>query len=145
MLHRVIYVSASPSLLPGADVAELLEGSRRRNAAINVTGLLLYHEGSFLQILEGPVEAVTRLYGTIRNDTRHRQIITLWSGAVKERVFADWRMGFARITDLPPALQAAALSLRDAQGAALGDRTVTVLLNSFLRSFRELTHTRFVT
>ncbi|MFN4100155.1 MAG: BLUF domain-containing protein [Pararhodobacter sp.] len=143
MLHRVIYVSASPSLLPGGDVAELLARSRRRNAAIDVTGLLLYHDGSFLQILEGPAEKVQALFETIRQDTRHRKIITMWSGPVKDRVFPDWSMGFAKVEDLPPPLRDTVFSLRNVSQAATGDRTVTVLLNSFIGSFRDLTTIRF--
>jgi hypothetical protein len=141
MLHRIVYVSAAQALIPPADLARLLDGSRRRNAQVGITGLMLYHDGSFFQVLEGPADSVAALFETIRKDARHRQVITLWSGAASARVFPDWRMGFVEVADLPPAMREAVFSLRQASQDmpdTIGDRTVAVLLNSFLRSFRDL-------
>ena len=85
MLHRHIYVSAARRPLAPAELAELLDGSRRRNAAIDVTGLMLYHDGSILQILEGPEDKVQTLFRIIRDDPRHRQVITMASGPIEAR------------------------------------------------------------
>lgn len=145
MLHRLIYVSASPSSLPQGEVAELLAGSRRRNADIDVTGLLLYHDGSFVQVIEGPADNVSALFQTIRKDPRHRGVITLWSGPVTSRAFPDWRMGFASVEDLPETMRETVFSLREVSQDAIADRHVTVLLNRFLSGFRDLPQARFST
>ena len=143
MLHRLIYVSASRVSLPQAEVAQLLAGSRLKNADIDVTGLLLYHDGSFVQVIEGPADKVSALFETIRNDPRHSGVITLWSGPVTSRVFPDWRMGFASVEDLPPPLRETVFSLRDVSQAPVADLGVTLLLNRFLAGFRDLPPARF--
>ena len=138
MLHRVIYVSAARRPLAPDELAALLDGSRRRNAAIDVTGLMLYHDGSILQILEGPEDKVQALFRTICDDPRHRQVITMASGPVEARAFPDWRMGFADVTALPPPLRDTVLSLRELAGEMPTDRKVAMLVKTFLRGFRDL-------
>ena len=65
------YASAATVEFSDDDLRELLAKSRSNNMAAGITGMLLYHEGSFLQVLEGPSEAVEHLYARIRRDKRH--------------------------------------------------------------------------
>jgi hypothetical protein len=102
-LFYLIYVSAADHLMTDAELLEILETSRRNNAASGLTGLLLYKEnrryenGSFMQLLEGEREAVLECYATIARDKRHHTIIQLDKGQIGVRNFPSWRMGFRSV------------------------------------------------
>ena len=76
------------------ELIQLLETSRQNNAKIGVTGMLLYKDGNFMQLIEGPEEAVRALHAKISIDPRHRGLITLLQGHQENREFQDWAMGF---------------------------------------------------
>jgi hypothetical protein len=78
-------------------LAELLEVSRRKNAELGISGMLLYKDLSFLQVIEGPHEAIRTLYQTIRVDDRHGRVRVLFEEPVAAREFADWSMGFQNL------------------------------------------------
>jgi hypothetical protein len=99
-LISVTYVSAARSLFSDIEIENLLRRSRTANAAIDVTGLLLYWDGNFLQYIEGPQAPVEKLLDRIRLDPRHGGLIVLDKTAIAERAFPDWRMAFKRM-DLP--------------------------------------------
>ena len=61
---------------------------------------MLYHEGSFLQVIEGDKEAIHRLYfDNICSDNRHKNITTIFDDEVGRRSFSDWSMGFKQISN----------------------------------------------
>ena len=82
-----------------ADLKRLLLGARTRNKALGVSGMLVFHDGTFLQALEGEKRAVNEIFASIRSDRRHRDIDVLHRGpGFDQRVFGDWSMGFADFT-----------------------------------------------
>lgn len=99
-LIQLIYMSSTNYPFSERELVQLLEEARERNEQQNITGLLLYKRGRFMQILEGEEEQVVRLYETIKKDTRHYQIITLAKTAIDERMFGDWKMGFVNLQSL---------------------------------------------
>ena len=64
-----------------------------KNASLDVTGILLYKDGSFLQALEGDETAVRDLYATIARADRHQQVTLIIEFPVETRSFSDWSMG----------------------------------------------------
>jgi hypothetical protein len=75
--------------------------SYENNAKRGVTGMLLYKEGNFMQVLEGDEREVRIVfYEKISADTRHKDIIVLLQGSVAERQFSDWAMGFRDLDSL---------------------------------------------
>ncbi len=78
------------------ELLELLRKSRRNNALRGVTGLLLYRNQCFLQVLEGPESVVESLIKTIEADPRHHSIRTLCR-EVGPRQFGTWQMGFENL------------------------------------------------
>ncbi|MDF7811633.1 BLUF domain-containing protein [Hymenobacter sp. YC55] len=96
-VYQVLYHSRATSLPSEADLVDLLESSRRFNAEHQITGLLLYSEGRYVQVLEGPEADVRALYGRIKADTRHEHVVTVLEGPEPQRRFADWRMGFGQL------------------------------------------------
>jgi hypothetical protein len=99
-LHRLIYVSRWTNGL-GDDVPAALHRivavSMASNRTIDVTGLLLAHEGWFIQVLEGPSAEISGLMGRISRDPRHREVHTLSAGPAERRLFSDWDMAGARL------------------------------------------------
>jgi hypothetical protein len=90
----LVYVSSAARPFSGEDLRALLETCRKNNAELGVTGMLLYKDGNFMQVLEGDEEAVRGLYARIAADPRHGGEITLQQGFAEGRQFPDWSMGF---------------------------------------------------
>ncbi len=99
-LYHLGYVSTETNPFSSANLVELLENARRVNSERNVTGLLLYREGSFFQILEGSEADVKRTFAEIERDPRHHSVQILFDGATDEREFSDWQMGFMNLDDV---------------------------------------------
>jgi hypothetical protein len=93
-LYFLIYVSIASDDLGPETLLEILRVSRDNNTRHDITGLLLYKERRFMQLLEGPETAVCATYGRIARDPRHRDATLLLEGETAERDFADWSMGF---------------------------------------------------
>jgi hypothetical protein len=75
----------------------LLAQAERHNAAHGITGLLLYSDGRYVQVLEGAQADVQTLYARFRRDPRHKQVVTVREGPGPQQRFADWRMGFGHV------------------------------------------------
>lgn len=91
---QLVYASAAVErLLPDA-LQLLLAQSRSRNVKDDVTGMLLYHNGSFMQVLEGPASSVNPIFASIERDKRHTGIKTLLRHEIQRREFAAWSMAF---------------------------------------------------
>lgn len=93
-LFQLVYVSTATEPLTKAQLRELLKGSHDRNARAGITGLLLYKDGNFMQVLEGEEAVVNRLFKKISRDSRHYGIIPLLQGHIKQRSFPDSSMAF---------------------------------------------------
>ena len=93
-MHHIVYQSTALGHLTANDLRSLLRQCRANNLRNGITGLLLYCNGNFLQVLEGPPEPVRQLYENIRADLRHTSVVTLSDGPVERRIFMDWTMGF---------------------------------------------------
>lgn len=96
-LIHLIYVSTAFSELGAGDLERILESAVRRNTALNVTGMLLYADGSFMQVLEGEAAAVDEVFARVENDTRHTGIFLIERAPIDERSFDKWSMGFKRL------------------------------------------------
>ena len=92
MLIRLIYASRARQLGP-MDVKDILERSRRNNAAAGVTGALCLSSGIFLQCLEGDRTVVNALYHRILKDPRHQDPAILDFQEIVHRNFGTWSMG----------------------------------------------------
>jgi hypothetical protein len=98
-MHQIVYTSTATEHLSCADLNELLLGARNRNKTLGVSGMLVFHGGTFLQALEGKKRAVNEIFASILTDPRHRDIEVLHRGpGFDQRVFGDWSMGFADFT-----------------------------------------------
>ena len=93
----LIYVSTSINLLSDEELLDLLKVSRDHNKALDITGLLLYKGGNFMQVLEGPDEVVNSLYEKIKLDPRHKDVTVISSEQIPARQFPAWEMAFQNL------------------------------------------------
>lgn len=96
-LIHCIYASRAAAGFQESDIPALLERARTKNSGLGITGMLLFIEGSFFQVLEGDAAAVDGIYTTISADPRHAQITEIIREPLARRSFADWSMGFAAL------------------------------------------------
>ncbi|WP_104105218.1 BLUF domain-containing protein [Nocardioides sp. 616] len=92
------YISTATSSYGESELTDLLLTTREKNQATNLTGVLLYADGHFIQTLEGPEDAVEETYGRIQRDRRHRNLDVALRDGIEERTFPDWSMGFKSIS-----------------------------------------------
>jgi hypothetical protein len=97
-LIQCIYASAAGRDFECEKLLELLQAARENNARLGLTGMLLYAEGSFFQVLEGPVDVVDALYTKIERDRRHCQVTQIIREPIPRRYFDAWTMGFYKVT-----------------------------------------------
>ncbi len=93
-LTAAIYVSSAHRPLREDEILEILRVARQRNEQLSITGLLLYREGNFLQVLEGPTSSIDVVLDRIERDPRHHGMILLSHTKIEQRQFSDWRMAF---------------------------------------------------
>lgn len=75
-------------------VQDMLKSARKKNDTLNITGCLVYHNGCFVQILEGKKEDVYSVFQKIEKDTRHSNIRLVSEEFNKDRSFTDWNMAY---------------------------------------------------
>jgi hypothetical protein len=96
-IYKLAYLSSGVRTFSQEELMELLRKARANNARLGITGILLYFDGNFLQVLEGDAAAVTDLYNKIAQDVRHRGVFQLFAETADTRDFPDWSMGFRRL------------------------------------------------
>ena len=96
-MYYIIYLSSGTRWFSEAELKDILVVSNVNNTTHNITGLLLYRDGNFIQLLEGEEEDVQKTFQKISDDQRHKGITPIASGQIKERNFPNWAMGFKTI------------------------------------------------
>ena len=95
------YLSKAIDVFSEHDLHQLLIHCRRKNAAASVTGALLYHNGYFMQLIEGQLDAINAIYDRIQADPRHEVLSVLFEDEISARFFPDWTMGYRAAEDMP--------------------------------------------
>jgi FAD-dependent sensor of blue light len=91
-LISLIYASRSTESFHEHEIPDLLQQVRIANAKQEITGMLLYICGSFLQVLEGQPEMVDAVFSRILRDERHCQSRLIARESIPERAFEGWTM-----------------------------------------------------
>lgn len=94
LLIRAVYLSevniAGSELLP--EIRAIHAVATTRNGEAGITGVLLFSDRFFLQLLEGPRLRVTETLGRIFADHRHNNIRLCRAEEVSSRMFPNWSM-----------------------------------------------------
>lgn len=81
-------------------LSEIMTVSQRNNTRDGISGVLLYHDLEFFQVLEGDQSLVENCYERIQHDPRHSSISLMWKGESETRAFAAWAMKYAGPDDI---------------------------------------------
>jgi hypothetical protein len=101
-LSEIIYLSRERKLNTehcDNEIAKLIAIFRQNNERNGITGALLFNNGCFAQLMEGPTTAVNQLFEKIRMDPRHHDVVLLSRGVLTTRTFPDWAMSFVATED----------------------------------------------
>jgi hypothetical protein len=93
-LDSIVYVSSAVRLLTLKEINHLLQRARERNIEYEVTGVLLYIGGNFMQYLEGPKDSLDIIYRIIEEDEQHTGIILISREDLERRQLGDWSMAY---------------------------------------------------
>ncbi|MEM5517293.1 BLUF domain-containing protein [Henriciella sp. AS95] len=135
-MQRLIYTSSARHNLKAPHITDILTTSRENNRKAGVTGLLIYHEGTFLQVLEGDKAVLDALYARIRRDWRHSDCKMLLNECVTGRAFAGWSMLYRLGEDMDARHVRQLRDIRSAvESCETGDFASHPMLSVFLRAF----------
>lgn len=134
-LTRLIYLSSATRQFSKQNLRDLLAHCRDRNEPKDVTGLLLYRDGSFLQVIEGPESAVDTLYHEIKIDNRHGNVIRVIKEDITERYFKSWSMGFKDMEQETAECRAGFDALMNQPQAILTEREFPRSVAAFVKTF----------
>lgn len=97
-LIHIMYASIANIQFDNAKIIELLTQARKKNSRLNVTGMLLYCDNSFFQVIEGEEHVIQELFDSIEHDNRHKNVTKIVEEPIPSRSFANWTMGFTNPT-----------------------------------------------
>jgi hypothetical protein len=94
-LIHVIFVGSAASDFSEHDTVKFLNEARKANRKHDVSGMMLYIGGCFLQLLEGEAAKVDSVCRMIFRDKREMRKIL--REPIAEREFPEWTMGFEAV------------------------------------------------
>jgi Sensors of blue-light using FAD len=136
MVYQLVYGSAATRPFGEAELADMLQTARANNQRLGVSGMLLYYDRSFLQVLEGDRATVEGLYAKITRDLRHGNVMVFCRGEVPEREFGAWSMAFHAPSNAEIARHEAFREIRSLGPGELGSAKVRALFASFRKMTR---------
>jgi len=122
LLHSLVYMSSATEPFDDDALDAVLEQARARNTADGLTGLLVHRGGRFMQLLEGPHDAVVATYARIVGDERHDDVRLLVEESIHTRRFPDWSMAYDREADGNGLPEGFSTFLEDGDRSADGSR-----------------------
>lgn len=93
-MYQLNYRSQARKDLQMKDLEAILSSANLTNTAFDISGCLIFHNGYFLQILEGDKEDVLAIYEKIKKDSRHEAVTLLGESVVEKRTFPEWNMAY---------------------------------------------------
>ncbi|MEM6907631.1 MAG: BLUF domain-containing protein [Pseudomonadota bacterium] len=104
IMRQVMYESTASEELGHGNVFGIVAKSSARNAADDLSGFLLFHEGRFLQLLEGEAEPLRATLERVKRDPRHDDLKMLYDVEISERSFPKWTMRRISTSDADAAM-----------------------------------------
>jgi len=99
MLSQLVYVSQRSKSCTAAEIDNILASCKKNNPSLDITGVLLYSEHRFIQLVEGEYKLINDLYDKIKKDSRHNSPMMISLSPIKEKSFPSWHMGARTITE----------------------------------------------
>lgn len=98
-LSHIVYISNAEHPLTEAEIEDIVTTARFHNQHNNVTGVLLFNAGTFIQCIEGPKKEIDETYERIVADPRHKNLIKLVDEPIEQRSFEGWQMGSTKLSE----------------------------------------------
>ncbi len=94
-MHLIVYTSDYVGDEHEIDqvLDDISQQSQIRNAEKHITGVLFYHNGKFIQFIEGDESNLRDIMSLIKTSRRHTNLSYLVDEGVKQRGFSEWNMG----------------------------------------------------
>jgi len=138
-LYYLVYISRQSYPLNRSELRQILDAADHFNQQHQVTGMLVYRNGSFLQVLEGEKDTIRTLYDSIRQDRRHTDVQQVIFEPARQRYFQRWTMGFCELaTQADEELKAYSTFLRHglcAHNAPIEPSIPASMLSMFIYDF----------
>lgn len=99
MLVRLIYASEANGKIGVDMVKQILAKAQAKNDQNDLTGMLVFNSKYFLQAIEGSPARINHLYNVLMRDPRHKNLFILGYEHISERIYGEWRMGYATLTE----------------------------------------------
>ncbi|MBT8276229.1 MAG: BLUF domain-containing protein [Bacteroidia bacterium] len=94
-MYTICYVSSARVNITEDELTDLFGITEKNNIGKNITGILLYESGKFLQVLEGEETVLKNLYEKIEADSRHNNIFVILNQKCKRRIFEKYASRFS--------------------------------------------------
>jgi Sensors of blue-light using FAD len=100
-IDQILYCSLAKAPMDAAALRALSQSVAPINRMDHITGLLMYSDGVFVQLFEGPPQAVQHLWARLLRDPRHYGIVQLYHyRELEQRTCQDWHMKLVDIETL---------------------------------------------
>jgi hypothetical protein len=90
----ITYVSSAVRQFRESALLDLVEHCQANNKRLDVTGVLVYSDGNFMQVIEGADLVIHALYDRIKRDDRHHDVTTVVVQSLQAREFQGWSMAW---------------------------------------------------
>ena len=118
-LCTFVYCSRAAEGVDDAEVDRIVDSAQRSNLARGITGVLIFGNGVFFQMIEGSAAQIKKLAATLHCDPRHYDVVSLdWSEERRERLYPNWEMERVKADDIRPVLNDALESSEDENNVA---------------------------
>ena len=97
MMYYLLYWGVKSGKFKESDLIDILVRARQHNVRSSITGALIYCQGTFIQLLEGPELEVRRLFDSISRDERLAALDVVSQGNISQRHFDSWAMKYGEI------------------------------------------------
>ena len=100
-MHLIIYTSKYVGRAEEVNdvLADIVVRSEKNNLESGITGLLFYHNGRFIQVLEGERDSLEGLMSILESDDRHENIQRIVDESIKKRAFQEWSMDSLNLSE----------------------------------------------
>lgn len=99
MRYAISYVSTVNPSLTEDEIQKTLDFSKNWNNNNDITGILLYSQGNFFQVLEGDEVKLKDLFNRIKADERHHNLITIFQKEIPNISFDGYQVDFISLDD----------------------------------------------
>lgn len=96
-LYSLVYISKTTETWTDSGLKDLVSNAVSFNIESEITGMLIFMNDRFIQVLEGEEKVVKSLYQSICKDPRHEKQLILVEHPIHKRNFVGWSMGYKKI------------------------------------------------